>query len=180
MKENPLRHENLTWAQCSEDADHPFPVSYWGTILDFDDMGHISVLYCWDLEHFCHFNRHLCATTSLVLEGELHVKTFENGELVDTTIRRVRDYAKKPPGNMHMEQGGPDGALALFELYAPDGQLTEQLDKKGTHCAPWQPISCDAFSKNSGQQPENADATDSRAIVGRRRPLISMTQGGPG
>ena len=35
---------------------------------------------------------------------------------------------------------------------------------------------CDAFSKNSRQQPENADATDSPAIAGRRRPLISMTQ----
>ena len=89
------------------------------------------MLYRWDPEHFCHFHRHLCATTSLVLEGELHVKTFETGELVDTTIRRVGDYAKKPPGDMHMEQGGPDGALVLFELYAPDGRLTEQLDKKG-------------------------------------------------
>jgi hypothetical protein len=30
-----------------------------------------------------------------------------------------------------MEQGGPEGALVLFELYAPDGQLTEQLDPQG-------------------------------------------------
>ena len=81
MKENLLQQKNLTWAHYSEDADHPFPVSYWGTILDIDDVGHISVLYRWDPEHFCHFHRHLCATTSLVLEGELHVKTFENGEL---------------------------------------------------------------------------------------------------
>jgi len=119
MKENLLQQENLTWAHYSEDADYPFPVSYCGTILDIDDAGHISVLYRWDPECFCHFHRHLCATTSLVLEGELHVKTFENGELVDTTIRRVGDYAKKPPGDVHMEQGGPDG------------QLTEQLDKDG-------------------------------------------------
>ena len=112
--------------------------------------------------------------------GRVARGNFRKWRTVDTTIRRVGDYAKKPPGDMHMEQGGPDGALVLFELYAPDGQLTEQLDKKGTHCAPWQPISCDAFSKNSGQQPENADATDSRAIVGRRRPLIFMTQGGSG
>ena len=59
------------------------------------------------------------------------MKTIENGEVVDTTIRRVGDYAKKPPGDVHMEQGGPDGALLLFELYAPDGQLTEQLDQDG-------------------------------------------------
>ena len=131
MKENLLKQENLSWAHYSEDADYPFPVSYWGTILDIDDAGHISVLYRWDPECFCHFHRHLCATTSLVLEGELHVKTFENGELIDTTIRRVGDYTKKPHGDVHMEQGGPDGALVLFELYAPDGELTEQLDKDG-------------------------------------------------
>ena len=59
------------------------------------------------------------------------MKTIENGEVVDTTIRRVGDYARKPPGDVQMEQGGPDGALVLFELYAPDGQLTEQLEQNG-------------------------------------------------
>ena len=131
MKENLLQQKNLTWAHYSEDADYSFPVSDWGAILDIDDAVDISVLCRWDPEHFCDFHRHLCATTPLVFEGELHVKTLGNGELVDTTIRRVGDYAKKPPGEVHMEQGGPDGALALFELCAPDGQLTEQLDKKG-------------------------------------------------
>ena len=59
------------------------------------------------------------------------MKTIENGEVVDTTIRRVGDHAGKPRGEVHMEQGGPDGALVLFELYAPDGQLTEQLEQNG-------------------------------------------------
>ena len=59
------------------------------------------------------------------------METIKNGEVVDTTIRRVGDYAKKPPGDKHMERGGPDGTLVLFELYAPDGQLSEQLDQDG-------------------------------------------------
>ena len=67
----------------------------------------------------------------MVLQGELHVQTFENGEPVTSGIRRVGDYAKKPPNDVHMEQGGPEGALVLFELYAPDGQLTQQLDPNG-------------------------------------------------
>ena len=67
----------------------------------------------------------------MVLQGELHVQTFENGEPVTSGIRRVGDYAKKPPNDVHMEQGGPEGALVLFELYAPDSQLTEQLDPDG-------------------------------------------------
>ena len=67
----------------------------------------------------------------MVLQGELHVQTFEKGEPVTSGIRRVGDYAKKPPNDVHMEQGGPEGALLLFELYAPDGQLTQQLDADG-------------------------------------------------
>ena len=67
----------------------------------------------------------------MVLRGELHVQTFENGEPVTSGIGRVGDYAKKPPNDVHMEQGSPEGALVLFELYAPDGQLTQQLDPDG-------------------------------------------------
>ena len=59
------------------------------------------------------------------------MKAFGNGELVDTIIRRVGDYAKKPSEDIHTEQVGPDGGAVPFELYAPDGQLTEQLDKQG-------------------------------------------------
>ena len=130
-KMNLLDHSNLTWHHYQEGQDYPYPVSYWGTILDIDNDGHISVLYRWDPGSFCHFHRHLCDTTSLVLEGELHVKTYEDGELANTAIRRPGDYAKKPPGDVHMEQGGPNGALVLFELFAPHGQLTEQLDAEG-------------------------------------------------
>jgi len=131
MKENLLQHDNLRWTHYSEESGYAFPVSYWGTILDIDDSGHLSVLYRWDPHSFCHFHRHLCAATSLVLDGELHVKTYEDGELTHTAVRRVGDYAKKLAGDVHMEQGGPEGALVLFELYAPDGQLTEQLDPQG-------------------------------------------------
>jgi hypothetical protein len=31
-----------------------------------------------------------------------------------------------------MECGGPDGALVLFSLYAPDGLLAESLAKDGS------------------------------------------------
>jgi len=82
------------------------------------------------------------------------VKTIENGEVVDTAIRRVGDYTKKPPGDVHMEQGGPDGALVLFELYAPDGQLTEQLDQDGNTLPPSQQTTYDTFSTNSKRRPE--------------------------
>jgi hypothetical protein len=131
MKHNLLEHSALAWTPYQEGPDYGYPVSYWGAILDMDTTGHLSVLYRWDPDSYCHFHRHLCHTTSLILKGDLHVSTYEQGTLVDTGIRKPGDYAKKPPGDVHMEQGGPEGALVLFELYAPDGQLTEQLDPNG-------------------------------------------------
>ena len=132
MKHNLLNHENLMWVHYQEEEDFPYPVSYWGTILDIDDSGHLSVLYRWDSHSYCHFHRHLCMTTSVVLAGELHVSTFENGEPAYSTVRQIGHYAKMPPGDIHMEQGGAEGALVLFELYAPDGQLTDQLYPDGS------------------------------------------------
>ena len=131
INHNLLDIDSLSWTHYQEAEDYPYPVSYWGNILTIDSAGHISVLYRWDPDKYCHFHRHLCETTSVVLQGELHIQTFENGEPVKSGIRRVGDYAKKPPNDVHMEQGGSEGALVLFELYAPDGQLTEQLDPDG-------------------------------------------------
>ena len=131
MNGNLLDQGALHWTHYSDDSTADMPISYWGTILDIDTSGHISVLYRWDPHCYCHFHRHLCSTTSIVLAGELHVSTYEADELTATTVRTTGDYAKKPPGDIHMEQGGADGALVLFELYAPDGQLTDQLDQEG-------------------------------------------------
>jgi len=131
MKLNLLEHKEHLWAHYREEDDYPYPVSYWGTILDIDDTGHLSVLYRWDPHKYCHFHRHLCAVSSVVLAGELHVSTFEEGEATHSSVRSVGHYSRMPPGDVHMEQGGADGALVLFELYAPDGQLTEQLLPNG-------------------------------------------------
>ena len=49
-----------------------------------------------------------------------------------TKIRSAGDYAHKEPGDVHMEKGGSNGALVLFNLHAPDGLLAESLDKDGT------------------------------------------------
>ncbi len=37
------------------------------------------------------------------------------------------DYASKAPGDVHMERGGPEGAVVLFSLFSPDGNLAETL-----------------------------------------------------
>jgi len=72
----------------------------------------------------------------LVLEGELHVTDIdiETGKELGKRVRVVGDFAHKEPGDVHMEQGGANGALVLFNIYAPEGEgkLAESLKKDGS------------------------------------------------
>jgi len=81
-----------------------------------------------------HFHRHTAATPSTVLDGELHITDIasETGEVTGHKVRCSGDYAHKTPGDVHTERCGPDGALVLFNLYAPDGLLAETLARDGT------------------------------------------------
>ena len=55
-----------------------------------------------------------------------------SGEEIGTKIRTAGDYAHKEPGDIHMEKAGSNGALVLFNLYAPHGVLAESLSIDGT------------------------------------------------
>lgn len=70
----------------------------------------------------------------MVLEGELHVIDIDltTGEELGTRVRKPGDYACKEPGDVHIERGGPEGALVLFSLYSDDGDLAETLAQDGS------------------------------------------------
>ncbi|MDG2050908.1 MAG: hypothetical protein P8M78_12165 [Myxococcota bacterium] len=65
------------------------------------------------------------------MTGELHVIGLVEGTAGATRIRKAGGYAHKGPGDLHMEHGGPEGALLLFNLYAPDGNLAKLFGPKG-------------------------------------------------
>ena len=126
--------ENLKWRRFRGDESFDYPIDYEAALLSIRDDGHVDLLYSWAPNSYCHFHRHTAATTSTVLAGELHVDTFDpsTGKVVQTKIRRAGDYAHKEPGDVHMERGGPEGALVLFNLLAMDNSLAESLAKDGT------------------------------------------------
>jgi hypothetical protein len=68
-----------------------------------------------------------------VLEGELTVIDIdlETGKEVGRIVKPVGTWVHKAPGDVHIEVGGPEGALVLFNLYAPDGSLAEGLATDG-------------------------------------------------
>jgi hypothetical protein len=126
-----LNDQSLEWDHFSGGEQFGHPIDYRGTTLSIRADGHVDVLYRWEPHSACHFHRHIASLSSIVLQGELHVIDFENGRETGRRVRKAGDYSQKDGVEDHLEVGGPDGALVLFSLYAPDGRLTQQLAEDG-------------------------------------------------
>lgn len=126
--------KQLRWKRFVGNDHFDYPIDYSAALLRASDDGHVDLLYRWAPNSYCHFHRHTAQTTSTILEGELHVIDIdpETGKELSTRVRTAGDYAAKAPGDVHMERGGPEGALVLFNLYAPDGLLAQSLASDGT------------------------------------------------
>ena len=127
---------NLKWERYIGDPDKQreefnWPIDYSGTILDIREDGVVEALYRWAPNSYCHFHRHVAPTTSLVLQGELHVTDIVGGKKKKMTIRRPGDWSHKSETEDHMEMGGAEGALVLFFIKSENGALTQQLNGNG-------------------------------------------------
>ena len=133
---NLLNNKNLKWKHYNEGDKFDYPIKYSESILDAREDGRLEILVKWEPNCYCHFHRHTAESSSLVLEGELHVTDIDikTGKEIGKRLRAVGDFAHKEPGDVHMEQGGANGALVLFNIYAPegDGKLAESLKKDGS------------------------------------------------
>ena len=126
--------DQLRWKRFTGGDEFDYPIDYSAALLNAREDGHVELLYRWAPNSYCHFHRHSAATTSIVLEGALHVidVDIDTGKEISRRVREAGDFAHKAPGDVHMECGGPAGALVLFSLYAPDGLLAESLAKDGS------------------------------------------------
>lgn len=131
---NLFDNKKLRWKRFVGGDQFDYPIDYSAALLQAYDDGHVDLLYWWAPNAYCHFHRHTARTTSTVLAGELHVIDIdpETGEETHRRIRKAGDYACKEPGDVHMELGGPEGALVLFNLFNPEGLLAESLAGDGT------------------------------------------------
>jgi len=133
---NLLNNENLKWRRYTEGDAFDYPIDYSDAVLDVREDGRLEILVKWEPNCYCHFHRHTAETSSLVLEGELLVTDIdiETGKEIGQRVRVAGDFVHKQPGDVHMEQGGANGALVLFNIYAPseDGKLAESLKKDGS------------------------------------------------
>ena len=116
------------WRHLGHDPLFDYPIDYWYSVIDVAP-GRIRFVMRWEPNSYCHFHRHVARTTTLVLSGEHHVIETTPTQIVHKT-RMPGHYVQNPPGDVHMEHGGPSGSLVLFAIDAPDGRMFEILDRK--------------------------------------------------
>ncbi len=106
-----------------------YPIEYDVAVLGSQpDHGSLDLLVRFAPNSHCHFHRHVAATRTLVLQGEHHVFDVEPGGGIVHKVKPAGTYGQSPGGEVHMERGGPDGAIVLFALHSPTGVLFESLD----------------------------------------------------
>ncbi len=124
-----FKPDAIHWQRLLGDANFDYPIDYWLAVLGGDvTAGRVDFLIKWEANAYCHFHRHTGATTTLVLEGEHHViDTRADGEV--HKVRKAGDFVRNDGGDVHMEYGGPQGAVVLFSMQADDGRLFEILGR---------------------------------------------------
>ena len=132
---NLFNEEELDWKHYQGGKDFDYHINYSDAVLDAREDGRLEILVKWEPNSYCHLHKHTADTSSVVLKGELHVSDFdiETGKETNKRIRNVGDFVHKEAGDIHMEKGGPEGALVLFTIFDPSGQgnLAESITKSG-------------------------------------------------
>lgn len=120
---------DVGWTHMEGGPEFDYPIEFDVAVLGAQpDLGTLDLLVRFAPHSHCHFHRHAAATRTLVLQGEHHVfDVGSNGETVHK-IKPAGTYSQSPAGDIHMERGGPNGAIVLFNLHSPTGLLFETLD----------------------------------------------------
>jgi hypothetical protein len=124
--------DKLDWIRITGNPRFDYPIDYSVAVLHVDPKeGRIDFLSRWEPNHYCHYHRHLGETTVLVIEGEQNVVEEKSGTETIHKARRPGFFARNPGGDVHMEYGGPEGALVYFSCKAVGDKVFDVLTKEG-------------------------------------------------
>ena len=120
---------DITWHHLLGNPNFDYPIDYWIAVLGGNiAAGRVDFLVKWEPDAYCHYHRHIGASTTLVLEGEHHLVETTTTESVHK-VRQAGHFARSKGGDLHMEYGGAQGTVVLFSMQADDGRLFDVLDK---------------------------------------------------
>ena len=122
-----LDFSNLNWIHYEGSPEFDYHIDYWIAYLGADlEAGTIDFLTKWAPNANCHCHRHVGDTTSLVLQGEQHTIDMNDPDRAHT-VRLPGSYSQKSAGDLHMEYGGPEGAIVYFSMKEVDGKIFETV-----------------------------------------------------
>jgi hypothetical protein len=97
-------------------------------ILDVNVEAHTAdMLVKFDPGARCLFHRHVAATTTLVLEGSLHVFDQTAGGVVEK-IKTAGSFSSGAENEIHIEGGGDDGVVVYFSMRGTDDHIYDLLN----------------------------------------------------
>jgi hypothetical protein len=124
--------DEIEWTHLEGTPEDGYPIDYWIAVLGYEEKnGTLDLLVKWAPNAYCHFHRHVAATTTLVLEGEQHIIETDDEGKETHKVRPKGTYVHSSGGDVHMEHGGPNGAVVFFAMQNPSGLLFELLDRDG-------------------------------------------------
>jgi hypothetical protein len=105
----------------------PVGLSFW--VLHVNEAKqHVDILF--RLEPFarCVPHNHVGPTSTLVIDGEHRTYQKADGDWAIDEVRPPGTFAVHEGGSIHVEEGGPNGAIILLSMTAVNGVIWTLLD----------------------------------------------------
>lgn len=97
-------------------------------ILDVNPAAHTAdIIVKFDPGARCLFHRHVAATTTLVLEGTLHVFDQTVNGVVEK-IKPAGSFSSGAENEIHIEGGGDEGVVVYFSMRGTDDHIYDLLN----------------------------------------------------
>jgi hypothetical protein len=123
---------HIEWTHLEGGPEVDYRIDYDVAVLGSQpELGRLDLLVKFAPNSYCHFHRHVAATTTLVLEGEQHIYETDAGGKTVHKVRKAGAYAQSAGGDVHRECGGPEGAVVFFAMHSPNGRVFDLLDEEG-------------------------------------------------
>jgi hypothetical protein len=114
----------------------------WALFAGFDDLWYhilrvdhaaksVDMLMKFAPHGRCVPHNHVGATKTLVIEGEHHVWHLNGPDPETPKVKRPGTYSANDGNEVHIEAGGPDGAIILLMMTEEGGRVYDLLDADG-------------------------------------------------
>ena len=100
-------------------------------ILNVDaDRNEIDMVFWFEPNGVCFHHRHKTRVTSIVLEGEHVVREYDSAGNERVSVRPTGQYTMSDGGDAHIEGGGENGAMVLFNFRGDGPHIYDIMDEQ--------------------------------------------------